>query len=136
MKLTISAALFLIISSSLAQPSYKDVAPIFYARCTSCHNQSSHGPSFLTYSSTKQRSAIMKVKLISGEMPPWPPDTTYTRFVHENKIMPSEKTKILDWIAAGTPAGDTTQSPAPPVYGKYKLHGDPDLELKIPTFTS
>ena len=69
-------------------------------------------------------------------MPPWPPDTTYTRFIHENKITPAEKSAILNWISGGAVKGDTTLAPAAPFYSPYKLNGTPNLELRIPTFTS
>ena len=54
-------------------------------------------------------------------MPPWTPDTTYTRFLHENKITPVEKASILSWIAGGTLKGDTSLAPPPPYYSPYKF---------------
>ncbi|HSH67703.1 MAG TPA: T9SS type A sorting domain-containing protein [Bacteroidia bacterium] len=69
-------------------------------------------------------------------MPPWSPDSTYSRFLHERYISQDEKNKILDWIAGGTLAGDTTKAPPPPVYTQYQINAVPDLELTIPTFTS
>jgi hypothetical protein len=132
----LSAVLILNGLNAFPQLTYKDVASIFYARCTSCHNQSSHGPSFLSYSSTLPWTGVIQVNLQNNIMPPWTPDTTYTRFIHENKILPSEKSAILSWIAGGAVKGDTTQAPLPPVYSQYKLNGVPDIELQIPAFTS
>jgi hypothetical protein len=51
-------------------------------------------------------------------------------------ITAAEKSAIIDWIANGTPAGDTSLAPAPPVFSHYQLQGTPDLELSIPSFTS
>jgi hypothetical protein len=137
MKKAITGAIFLIISfASCAQVEYKDVASIFYARCFSCHNPESHGPSYLNYASTKPWVNQIQGALISNKMPPWPPDTNYSRFVHENKILPAEKQAILNWINGGAMKGDTTAAPSAPPYSKYKLKGQPDLELRIPAFTS
>jgi hypothetical protein len=131
---------FVLIFTSLAplaaQTTYPNVAPVFYSRCTSCHHENSHAPSFLTYSDILPHIATMDAYLTSGYMPPWSPDTTYSRFSHERTIAPAEKAMILNWIANGAPAGDTTLAPPAPTYAPYQLNGVADLELTIPTFTS
>lgn len=117
---------------------YKDVAPVFYNRCTSCHHPGGAGPfSLLSYSETVNYSAAVKAAVESGIMPPWSPDTTYQRYLHERIITESEKNALISWIDSGSVMGDTSLAPAPPVYtGGYKLSGTPDLVLQIPTFTS
>lgn len=119
-----------------AQLTYKDVAPIFFKNCTSCHNQFGHGMPFMNYTETFNSAGAIEGALIDNEMPPWSPDSTYSRFLHERYISQSDKNKILDWISNGAPAGDTTKAPAPPVYTKYQINAAPDLELSIPAFTS
>lgn len=121
---------------TFAQLVYSDVAPIFINRCDGCHHENQHAPSFITYSQVISHASTITAYLNSNYMPPWSPDTTYSRFSHEHLISTPEKNAILNWIANGTPAGDTTLAPAPPVYPQYQLYGAPDLELKIPTFTS
>lgn len=135
-KFLLSLSLTLALLPALAQPVYKDVAQIFYTRCTSCHNPLRNSVSFMNYSSTKPWAALINTDLNTNRMPPLRTDTTYTRFLHENRILPSEKTAILNWISTGALKGDTTQAPPAPAYGKYRLSGTPDLELTIPTFTS
>ena len=119
-----------------AQLTYKDVAPIFYKNCTSCHNGFGHGPSFLTYTQTANYAMAIETELNEGTMPPWSPDSTYTHFSGERFISSADKNKILDWITNGTAKGDTTLAPKPPVYTQYQINATPDLELQIPTFTS
>jgi len=119
-----------------AQLVYKDVAGIFYNRCTSCHHENQHAQSMLNYSETYPWVASIQADLNSGKMPPWSPDTTYTRFLHERIITTSEKSAILSWINSGAQKGDTTLVPPAPTYTQYKLNGTPDLILQIPTFTS
>ena len=129
------AFIFIAVGGFSQAPTYKDVAGIIYVRCTNCHNQNHKYP-FLNYTQVQVMSGSIQADLTSGRMPPWHPDTTYTRFLHENLIMPSEKTAILNWITAGAQKGDTTQAPPAPVYPKYKLTGTPDKEVKAPVFTS
>lgn len=124
-------------SPAAAQLVYKDVAGIFYNRCTKCHHVGGGAPfSMMNYSETAPWALLIQNALQTGKMPPWPPDTTYTRFLHERIITASEKNAIFQWINDGTLAGDTTLAPAPPVYPKYKLYGTPDLILKVPNFPS
>lgn len=136
-KLLLYLGIFLITGTGLAQPVYKDVASIFYSKCTSCHNQYGHSPVwFLNYSLIVSDTSNIVSKLTDNIMPPWSPDTTYSRFAHERIITVAEKNAILNWIAGGGLKGDTTLAPPTPTYSKYQLKGTPDLELKIPTFTS
>ncbi|MCW3103158.1 MAG: hypothetical protein JWO09_1598 [Bacteroidetes bacterium] len=135
-KLLLAFALFICLAPLAAQTTYSNVAPIFFNRCTSCHHENSHAPSFMTYSQIVPHMYTIDAYLNSGYMPPWIPDTTYSRFSHERTIAPAEKAAILNWIANGAPAGDTTLAPPAPVYSRYQLNGTPDLELTIPTFTS
>lgn len=119
-----------------AQSTYKDVAPIFYKNCTSCHNGFGHGPSMLNYTETAGLTASIEDELKTGGMPPWSPDSTYKHFTGERFISDADKNKILTWISEGANKGDTTLAPKPPVYTKYQINVTPDLELQIPTFTS
>lgn len=124
-------------SVNFGQTEYKDVAPIFFSRCASCHRENGGAPFSLTsYSEAKNNIFSVEYAISNNIMPPWPPDTAYTRFMHERIITAEEKSTILDWINAGAPAGDTTQAPAPPVFPVYRLFGTPDTVLRIPVFTS
>ncbi len=122
---------------SFSQIEYKDVAGIFYARCTSCHHENASYYPFMNYTQTYANAAMIQSNLLQGKMPPWNADTTYTRFMHERIITAPEKQKILDWITNGTPAGDTTLAPPAPHYSNgFQLAGNADLTLGIGTFTS
>lgn len=128
---------FLIVNGLNSQIVYKDVAPVFFKRCTSCHHTGAHNFPFMNYTQTEASKTLISAYLQTNKMPPWNADTTYTRFQHERIITASEKQKVLDWISGGALKGDTTQAPAAPVYlSQYQLVGQADLTLGIGTFTS
>lgn len=125
------------ISSVTIAQEWKDVAAIFYARCGSCHNPNGHPVQKLTtYSGAVPHIIDIATQLNNNTMPPWTPDTNYTRFTHERTIGPGEKQAILDWITNGAQQGDTTLAPPVPNYPQFQLYGTPDLILQIPTFAS
>ena len=137
-KIYILPALFLLNSLSIiAQNDYNYVAPIFYKRCTSCHHVNGGAPmSLMSYAEIVPYTSPIETYLTAGKMPPWAPDTTYTRFLHERIISKAEKDSIIAWIINGAPEGNPSLAPVAPTYAKYKLLGVPDLILTIPTFTS
>lgn len=119
-----------------AQLTYKDVAPIFIQRCTGCHHPGKVFPYFTNYSSTSLYKGIIAHDLQTGRMPPWPADTSYSRFTHERIITQPEKTKLLGWLAAGALRGDTTLAAVAPAYSANQLSGRADLVLAIPNYVS
>ncbi len=69
-------------------------------------------------------------------MPPWPPDTAYTRFSHERILTQTERQAIIDWVNNGAPQGNPALTPPVPLYPTGSALGTPDLALQIPTYTS
>jgi hypothetical protein len=115
---------------------YKDVAPIFIAKCTACHHAGGIQFPLTSYTDIKNNKNSVKFDIQNGTMPPWPADTSYKRYSHERTLTTAEVNKIANWITAGLPAGDTTLAPPIPTYGNAQLAATPDLILQIPTFTS
>ena len=119
-------------------PNYsEDIAPIIYNKCLQCHHTGGIAPlSFETYSNAVSNAGLIQHVTSTGEMPPWPPDTTYSRFAYENILSFDEITKITDWIANGVPLGDTNLLPPLPNFSNNTNLGTPDLEIQIPTYSS
>lgn len=131
--------LFLPFSTFSQVPTWADdIAPIFYNKCTKCHHDGGIAPfSLINYTTAVAYKSIIKYDVQNGIMPPWPPDTSYTRFVEERILTPTELQKIVDWVNNGTPQGNMANAPAPPTYTNvYQLPGTPDIEVKIPNYTS
>lgn len=126
-----------LLNNLISQVEYKDVAGIFYARCTSCHHTGASNYPYMNYTQTAALASSIAYDLQNNIMPPWSADTTYTRFQHERIITSSEKQKILDWITGGVTKGDTTLAPVAPIYSNgFQLAGNADLTLSIGNFAS
>jgi len=114
------------------------IAPIFYSNCTGCHHSGGIGPfSLISYQDAYNMKNQIQGSVSNGEMPPWPPDTTYTRFRHERILSDQEITLINSWVVGGAPQGDSSLAPTPPTYNNSGPQlGTPDLTLSAPTYTS
>ena len=83
-RLVVAAVLMLgVTSAAFAQgqpsagaPTYsKDVAPILFAECTSCHRPGEIAPmSLLTYKDARPWARSIAAKVADGTMPPWHAD--------------------------------------------------------------
>ena len=119
-------------------PNYsEDIAPILYGKCLQCHHNGGIAPlSLETYSSTVSNAGMIQHVISNGEMPPWPPDTTYQRFAYEKILSADNIDKITDWIIAGAPLGDTSLLPPMPTFSNNNNLGTHDLEIKMPLYSS
>ena len=118
---------------SIAQPTFaKDVAPIIYNHCTSCHRAGEIGPMALTnYEEVSNWASTIKYVTDAGIMPPWKADHAYSRFLDENYLSDSQVKTISDWVNAGAPAGDLSETPPLPQFPENSLLGTPDLVLSF-----
>jgi len=101
-----------------AAPTFtKDIAPIFYANCTSCHRPGEIAPmSLLTYKDTRPWAKSIAAKVADGTMPPWHADPQYGTFVGARGLTNEQKSAIAKWVAAGAPEGNAADLPAPPAH--------------------
>ena len=119
-------------------PNYsEDIAPIIYGKCLQCHHSGGIAPlSFESYVNTVSNAGLIQHVTSSGEMPPWPPDTTFQRYAYENILSSNEIDLITNWILNGSPLGDTNLLPQMPSFSNDNNLGSPDLEIQIPTYYS
>jgi hypothetical protein len=127
-------------TDSAAVPTFaKDVAPILYKNCTSCHRPGEIAPmSLLTYEDVRPHAKDIRDKIADGVMPPWHADMPRGTFLNERGLTDQEKTTIFRWVANGAPRGDPKDMPAAPAYPSGWSIGKPDVvfemqeEYKIP----
>lgn len=114
-----------------------DVASIVYNKCSNCHHAGAIGPfPLMSYSDAFVQAAGIEGSVSDGKMPPWPPEQAYRRYAHERTLTPTEKGKILDWVANGAPEGDANTAPAPPVFASAWEIANPSLSVVMPEYFS
>lgn len=124
------------ISESFSQKiTFKDVEPIFTAKCVACHRPGDAAPfSLITYQDISKKLTTIKKVVTSGYMPPWQADNHYRQFANDRSLTDSEKQKILSWIDDKAPKGnysDKTDAGKQALLGVTAYNRKPDLTLKI-----
>ena len=110
----------------------KDVAPIIFANCASCHRPGGTAPfSLLTYADVKSRARLIASATIRGFMPPWKPEPGAGEFVGVRRLSHAQIAMIQKWIDAGTPEGDARSLPPTPQFTSDWRLGPPDLVLTM-----
>ena len=93
----------------------KDIAPIFQAKCESCHRPDSIAPmSLVTYEETRPFASAIKTKVASRVMPPWHIDKTIgiQKFKNDRSLTDAEIDTVVRWVNNGAPKGDAKDMPA------------------------
>ena len=119
-------------ASSQAPTFSKDVAPILYENCTSCHRPGEIAPmSLLTYQEARPWARAIRDNVTNGIMPPWHADPAFGKWANERRLTAQEKDIISRWVAAGAPEGDRKDLPKPPEYAKGWMIGQPDAVVMM-----
>jgi Tfp pilus assembly protein PilF len=123
-------------SVAAAQPRLtfnKDVAPIVWARCASCHRPGEIGPfSLLTYDDARRHATQIADVTARRIMPPWKPEPGKGQFQNERRLTDEELRTIQDWIASGAAAGDPADLPPVPTWTDAWQLGTPDVIVSMP----
>lgn len=105
----------------------KDIAPIIYENCTTCHRPGQIGPFALTdYKSVKRRAKQIVEVTEDRTMPPWHADPGDVKFSNNRSLSPEQIKLLSDWVTAGRPEGDPTQTPPLPEFHEDWQIGKPD----------
>ena len=86
----------------------KDVAPIFQAKCETCHRTDSMAPMALaTYQDARPWARAIKARVVDRQMPPWHIDKNVgiQEFKYDRSLTDSEIDTISRWVDAGAPHG-------------------------------
>ena len=110
----------------------RDVAPILYKNCTTCHHPGGAGPfSLLTYADAKRWAPQILNVTQSRFMPPWLPEPGYGDFADVRRLSDEDHALLKRWITGSMAPGDLEAAPAPPHYDSTWQMGKPDLILKV-----
>src|SRR5436190_926659 len=95
----------------------KDIAPIVFANCITCHRPGEVAPmSLLTFQDARPWAKGMKAKVAAHQMPPWFADPRYGQFNNKRGLTQTQIDTIVAWADAGAPQG-TGVMPVAPDYG-------------------
>jgi len=124
----------LLAAASVSPPVFtRDIAPILYRRCASCHHAGEVAPfSLLTYADAKPRAQLIAEVTRTRLMPPWQPVAGYNHFAGERRLTVLEIQTIQRWATAGAPEGNPKLLPPPPVFNDGWQLGPPDLVVTPP----
>ena len=110
----------------------RDIAPLAYNHCSSCHHSGGAGPfSLITYGDARRWGPQIAAVTQSHFMPPWLPEPGYGNFADVRRLSDRDVDLIRQWVKSGTPQGDPAQAPAPPHYDATWQLGKPDLVLRV-----
>jgi hypothetical protein len=86
----------------------KDVAPILLKNCLKCHRtgELAFKVPLTSYESVRTRAELIKEKVLTREMPPWPADPDRSlKFRNDPRLNQLDIKTIVAWINAGAPRG-------------------------------
>jgi mono/diheme cytochrome c family protein len=111
----------------------KDVAPILYENCVSCHRPGELAPMALrTYAEVRPWARLVKEQVVGRKMPPFFSDARHGYFKNDTRLMQSEVDTIAQWVDAGAPQGDPNLLPEVPTFTDGWQLGEPDMIVTFP----
>jgi len=111
----------------------RDVAPIVFRRCASCHRPGEAAPfPLLTFDDVRQRAEQIALVTRTRFMPPWLPEEGYGEFAGSRRLTDAELATIQRWVDEGAPEGEAEDLPEPPSWPEGWQLGEPDLIVRMP----
>jgi hypothetical protein len=124
--------------SAFAAPTFaKDVAPIFQAKCQTCHHQGTSAPmSLMTFEEARPWAKSIQQRVANRDMPPWHLDKTVgiKHYKNDRSLNDDEISTIVRWVDAGAPQGNPAEMPKPLTFASDATWyiGQPDLKVTTP----
>jgi hypothetical protein len=132
--LSISCLLSAVVFAAPAAPVTfsKDIAPIVFKNCASCHRPGESAPfALLSYAEVKRKGKQIAEVTESHQMPPWKAEPVSFAYRNERRLKEPEIALIQQWVKAGMPEG-AGPAPEKPKFGSGWALGEPDLVVEMP----
>lgn len=111
----------------------KDVAPLVFQHCATCHRPGEVAPfSLLSYRDVRKRAELIRDVTGDRVMPPWRAEPGSGHFADERRLSDEQVATIARWVDAGAPEGDPADRPDPPKFTQGWQLGEPDLVMTMP----
>ena len=114
-------------------PTYsRDVAPIFFAKCASCHRPGEIAPmSLLSYREARPWARSIARQVQNRDMPPWSGESERRHWRNDLSLSDEEIATVIAWAKAGAPEGDAADLPEVPTFAEGWTLGEPDYVLTL-----
>jgi tetratricopeptide (TPR) repeat protein len=114
----------------------KDVAPLLFAHCATCHRPGgSAASSLLTFDDARRRARQIVAMTASRAMPPWKPEPGFGEFEGTRRLTDAQIATIQHWLDGGLQEGSSADLPTAPSWPAGWELGQPDLILTMPEYT-
>jgi len=112
----------------------KEIAPILYSRCATCHRPDGAAPfELISYESAKRRATQIAEVTRSRLMPPWKTEPGYGGAYVDQHPLTTEQIDLIDrWVKEGAAEGGAGDRPRVPSFPSGWLLGSPDQVLTFP----
>jgi mono/diheme cytochrome c family protein len=112
----------------------KDVAPILYSKCITCHRPGEVAPmSLITFRDVRPWARAIRDKVSARTMPPWFADPAHGTFKNDRSLTQAQIDTIVKWVDADARQGDPAQLPPLPAFTDGWQIGKPDVVYEMPT---
>jgi mono/diheme cytochrome c family protein len=110
----------------------REVGPIIYRHCSSCHRPGEAAPfPLLSYEDTAKKGKMIAKVTASHVMPPWKAEPAAYPYRDERRLTESEIALIQGWVKDDMPEG-TGPKPEPPRFASGWRLGEPDFVVEMP----
>jgi hypothetical protein len=110
----------------------RDVAPIMFAKCASCHRPGEVAPMpLLSFKDARPWAGAIKQKVASRAMPPWHADRQYGSFTNDLSLSDREIDTLVRWVDGGAREGDPAALPRLPAFTDGWQIGKPDAVFEM-----
>ena len=109
----------------------KDIAPILFNNCASCHRPGEAAPfQLLSYADARKRAKQLAAVTESRYMPPWKADHSDYALKGDRRLTSDQIGLIRQWADEGAIEGTSALPPIPTFVDGWQL-GKPDLVVKM-----
>jgi hypothetical protein len=110
----------------------RDVAPIMFAKCASCHRPGEVAPMpLLSYSDARPWASAIKQRVSTRVMPPWHADPAHGTFRNDLRLSDREIDTIVRWVDGGAREGEPSALPPLPRFPEGWQIGTPDAVFEM-----
>lgn len=120
-------------ASNTAPTFGKEIAPILFTHCTSCHRPGEIAPmSFQNYKEVRPWAKAIREKVVNRTMPPWHADPHIGQWANDKRLAQKDIDTIVAWVDGGAKEGDPKDVPALPKFASGWQIGEPDITFAMP----